>query len=99
MASFAGWFQGEADRSTNPGEFQKHLDAWILTLKKDLPKTKIIMLHAKGDEWCPFKNTEEYARRAKEQGLDVTLHIQKGKHDFKSLSGRNEIFKEIFSNL
>ena len=63
------------------------------------PKTKIILLHSKKDEWCPFKNTEEYARRAKEQGLDVTLHIQKGKHDFKSLSGRNEIFKEIFSSL
>ena len=63
------------------------------------PKTKIFIIHGKSDEWCPVENAEEYARRAKEQGLDVTLHIQKGKHDFKSLSGRNEIFKEIFSNL
>ena len=63
------------------------------------PKTKIILLHSKNDEWCPFKNTEEYARRAKEQGLDVTFHALGGSHNFDKLPGKVKIFKEIFSSL
>jgi hypothetical protein len=52
---FAIWFQGESDRKTIPGEFQKHLDEWILTLKKDLPKTKIIIT---GTTYCAGQDSE-----------------------------------------
>ena len=57
------------------------------------PKTKITIITGKSDRETPTKESIEYAKRAKEQGLDVQLHVVKGAHEFKQLKGRTEIMK------
>ena len=49
------------------------------------------------DNWTPTSFSIEYAKRAKEQGLNVELHVVKGSHEFKSLKGRVEIMKAAIS--
>ncbi len=83
----AKWYDGEEQPWESVSNMIPHID----------PKTKIILIHGKKDEWCPFKHAEEYARLAKEQGLDVTFHAQEGTHD--KIQGKTKILKEIFSNL
>jgi predicted esterase len=83
----AKWYNGEEQPWESVSNMIPHID----------PKTKIILIHGKKDEWCPFKHAEEYARLAKEQGLDVTFHAQEGTHD--KIQGKTKILKEIFSNL
>ena len=83
----AKWYDGEEQPWESVSNMIPHID----------PKTKIILIHGKKDEWCPFKHAEEYARLAEEQGLDVTFHAQEGTHD--KIQGKTKILKEIFSNL
>ena len=45
------------------------------------------------DRETPTAFSIEYAKRAKEQGLNVELHVVKGGHEFKKLKGRVEIMK------
>ena len=47
----------------------------------------------KKDRETPTEASVEYAKRAKEQGLNVELHVVKGAHEFKQLKGRSEIMK------
>ena len=37
---------------------------------------------------------EIYAKKTKERGLNVQLHIVKGGHEFKSIKGRNDIINK-----
>ena len=57
------------------------------------PKTKITIITGEKDRETPTAFSVEYAKRAKEQGLDVQLHVVKGAHEFKQLKGRSEIMK------
>ena len=58
------------------------------------PKTKIILITGEKDSSTPAEWAETYAKRAKEQGLSVQLHIVKGSHDYKSLKGLSNIIKD-----
>jgi len=58
------------------------------------PKTEIILITGEKDSSTPAEWAETYAKRAKEQGLSVQLHIVKGSHDYKSLKGRSNIIKD-----
>ena len=58
------------------------------------PKTEIILITGEKDSSIPAKWAETYAKRAKEQGLSVQLHIVKGSHDYKSLKGCSNIIKD-----
>ena len=61
------------------------------------PKTQITIISGEKDTWTPTAFSIEYAKRAKEQGLNVELHVVKGSHEFKSLKGRTEIMKAAIS--
>ena len=58
------------------------------------PKTKIILITGEKDTETPAREAEIYAKKAKERGLNVQLHIVKGGHEFKSLKGRNDIINK-----
>ena len=58
------------------------------------PKTEIILITGEKDSSTPAEWAETYAKRAKEQGLSVQLHIVKGSHDYKSLKGLSNIIKD-----
>ncbi len=57
---------------------------------------KITIITGKKDREMPTEASIEYAKRAKEQGLNVELHVVKGAHNFKQLKGRTEIMKAAF---
>ena len=81
--------QGWPDKNNpweNPANQIPHID----------PKTKIIIITGKSDRETPTEASIEYAKRAKEQGLNVELHVVKGGHEFKQLKGRTEIMKAAF---
>ena len=61
------------------------------------PKTQITIISGEKDNWTPTSFSIEYAKRAKEQGLNVELHVVKGSHEFKTLKGRVEIMKAAIS--
>ena len=58
------------------------------------PKTKIILITGEKDTETPAREAEIYAKKAKERGLNVQLHIVKGGHEFKSVKGRNDIINK-----
>ena len=79
--------EGWPDKRNNPWESPANQIAHID------PKTKITIITGKKDRETPTEASVEYAKRAKEQGLNVELHVVKGAHEFKQLKGSTEIMK------
>ena len=79
----SGWPDNKNNPWESPANQIAHID----------PKTKITIITGKKDRETPTEASVEYAKRAKEQGLDVELHVVKGGHEFKKLKGRSEIMK------
>ena len=79
----SGWPDNKNNPWESPANQIAHID----------PKTKITIITGKKDRETPTEASVEYAKRAKEQGLDVQLHVVKGAHEFKQLKGRAEIMK------
>jgi len=79
----SGWPDNKNNPWESPANQIAHID----------PKTKITIITGKKDRETPTEASVEYAKRAKEQGLNVELHVVKGAHEFKQLKGRTEIMK------
>ena len=79
----SGWPDNKNNPWESPANQIAHID----------PKTKITIITGKKDRETPTEASVEYAKRAKEQGLNVELHVVKGGHEFKKLKGRSEIMK------
>ena len=79
----SGWPDNKNNPWESPANQIAHID----------PKTKITIITGKKDRETPTEASIEYAKRAKEQGLNVELHVVKGAHNFKQLKGRTEIMK------
>ena len=82
----SGWPDNKNNPWESPANQIAHID----------PKTKITIITGKKDRETPTEASIEYAKRAKEQGLNVELHVVKGAHNFKQLKGRTEIMKAAF---
>jgi len=82
----SGWPDNKNNPWESPANQIAHID----------PKTKITIITGKKDREMPTEASIEYAKRAKEQGLNVELHVVKGAHNFKQLKGRTEIMKAAF---
>ena len=79
----SGWPDNKNNPWESPANQIAHID----------PKTKITIITGEKDRETPTAFSVEYAKRAKEQGLNVELHVVKGGHEFKKLKGRTEIMK------
>jgi dienelactone hydrolase len=82
----SGWPDNKNNPWESPANQIAHID----------PKTKITIITGKKDRETPTEASVEYAKRAKEQGLNVELHVVKGAHEFKALKGRTDIMKAAF---
>ena len=82
----SGWPDNKNNPWESPANQIAHID----------PKTKITIITGKKDRETPTEASVEYAKRAKEQGLNVELHVVKGAHNFKQLKGRTEKMKAAF---
>jgi len=82
----SGWPDNKNNPWESPANQIAHID----------PKTKITIITGKKDRETPTEASIEYAKRAKEQGLNVELHVVKGAHNFKQLKGRTEKMKAAF---